>query len=211
MIELSVISGTYNRLALLQKMVYSVRRSAADLTYEIVLCDGGSSDGTLVWIKQQPDIRLIEHGELRGAIAAFNDAASLARGHYTVFANDDLHFVGDSLRRAVAYMIAHPETGIGCFYTDRANRGHHVAMMPAHYADSRPASVYYNGIVILPRWLGEKLGWWTLPGARTYGGDNALCARSLEAGWPVVPLDGCHVMEVIPGDELNATLTRRLT
>jgi glycosyltransferase involved in cell wall biosynthesis len=77
MIEVSVVSGTFNRLVMLQKMVYSVRQSTAGLSYEIVLCDGGSTDGTLAWIKQQPDIRLIEHGELRGAIAAFNDAARI--------------------------------------------------------------------------------------------------------------------------------------
>lgn len=203
MIELSVVSGTYNRLAMLKKMVYSVRRSAAGLSYEIVLCDGGSTEGTQAWIKQQPDCRLIEHGQLRGAIAAFNDAAAVAKGQYVVLANDDLWFVEDAIRRAVAFMISHPDVGIGCFYTNRANRGYHVADMPAHYADGRMTSAPYGGIVITPRWLGNMLGWWTLAGARTYGGDNAFCARAIEAGWPVVRLEGCKITETIPHDKLN--------
>jgi glycosyltransferase involved in cell wall biosynthesis len=204
MIEVSIVSGTYDRLAYLQKMVYSVRASAAGLSYEIVLCDGGSTDGTLDWIARQTDIRLIKHGNLRGAIAAFNDAAAIARGQYVILANDDLWFVGDAVRRAVDYMASHAETGIGCFYTNRAGRGDHVAEMPAHHADGSFTSVPYGGIVIIPRWLGDKLTWWTCPGARTYGGDNALCSRAIEAGWPVVKLEGCKVNESIPGDALNA-------
>ena len=57
---ISLVSGTYNRLPLLKRMVASARQSAADLPLEIVLVDGGSTDGTIAWCKSQPDIVLIE-------------------------------------------------------------------------------------------------------------------------------------------------------
>jgi len=71
--DISIVSGTYNRLPYLQKMVLSVRQSIVGvygLDYEIILVDGGSNDTTQEWCKIQSDIRLIEHGELRGAVAA---------------------------------------------------------------------------------------------------------------------------------------------
>lgn len=203
MIEVSIVSGTYNRLNLLKQMVHSVRNSTVSISHELILVDGGSTDGTLEWVKEQQDIRLIEHGKLLGAIKAYADGAAIARGEYVVFSNDDLHFVGDAIARALGYMRNHPETGIGCFYTNRANRGWHVAEMPAHYPDGRMTNAFYGGIIIIPRWLGNKLNWWALSGARTYGGDNALCARAIEAGWPVKPIEFARVSEVIPGDGLN--------
>jgi glycosyltransferase involved in cell wall biosynthesis len=123
--EISVVSGTYNRLAYLQKMVLSIRQSLAGvygLTYEIVLVDGGSNDTTQDWCRSQPDIRLIEHGELKGAVKAFNDGAYAAQGKYVIMANDDIEFVDNSILTAYVYMETHPNCGGGCFYQDRNGR-----------------------------------------------------------------------------------------
>lgn len=203
MIEVSIVSGTYNRLPLLKKMIYSVRTSVRGLSYEIILVDGGSTDGTQAWAKAQPDVKLIEHGKLYGAIKAYNDGAAAARGEYVVFANDDLTFVDDALTRALAFMYSQPGTGIGLFQTNRSRRGWHHAEMPAHYPDGTMLSVPYNGVIIAARWLGNQLGWWSLPGARTYGGDCAFVARCMEAGWPVVPLEGIRVDEPHVEDALK--------
>ncbi len=137
MIELSVVSGTFNRFEMLKRMVYSVRSSAAGISYEIILVDAGSTDGTLEWARQQSDVRLIEHGTLYGAIKAYNDGAALAQGEYVVFSNDDLSFDKDALPIALTYMYDHPETGIGLFQTNRSHHQWHVAEMPAHYPDGR--------------------------------------------------------------------------
>jgi GT2 family glycosyltransferase len=102
-------------------MVISIRQSLAGvygLTYEVVLVDGGSNDTTQDWCKQQPDIRLIEHGELKGAVKAFNDGAYAAQGKYVIMANDDIEFVDNSILTAYVYMETHPNCGGGCFYQD---------------------------------------------------------------------------------------------
>jgi len=66
---LSIVTGTYNRLDLLQQMVASVRRSLyCGLPYEFIIVDGGSNDGTIEWCNLQSDVVLVAHGELRGAI-----------------------------------------------------------------------------------------------------------------------------------------------
>jgi GT2 family glycosyltransferase len=124
-LDISIVSGTYNRLPYLQKMVISVRNSLAGvygLAYEIVLVDGGSTDTTQEWCKMQSDIRLIEHGKLVGAVKAFNDGAYAATGKYVIMANDDIEFVDNSILVAYAYMETHPNCGGGCFYQDRNER-----------------------------------------------------------------------------------------
>jgi GT2 family glycosyltransferase len=62
------------------------------IPYEVVLVDGGSTDGTIEWAKAQPDVKLIEDGKLVGAISAFTRGAFAASGKYVLLANDDITF-----------------------------------------------------------------------------------------------------------------------
>lgn len=196
---LSVVSGTYNRRASLERMVVSVRNSFSkinpflrlEFSYEIVLVDGGSTDGTLEWCKEQKDIRLIEHGELRGAVKAFNDGAFAARGTFVVLGNDDITFVGDTLVKAVEYMIVTPTCGIGCFYQDRNGRDWHVEEMPV-IIDGRQSVAPYGQVCIVPKVLGDQVGWWGNY-LKTYGGDNELSCRIYELGYEITPLPNCRI------------------
>ncbi len=203
-LDLSVVSGTYQRLSLLKKMVQSARASInPGLTYEIVLVGVQGDDDTLAWCKTQPDVRLIVQSGLQGAIHAFGEGGRAARGRYTVFANDDLTFVGASLTRALCFMQANPDVGIAAFWTDRLG-GWQVAGMPALDPYGKPIVLPYNGVSIFPTWLGKRLDHWSLPGARTYAGDNALVCRVVESGYRAVELPkDCGVQETIPHDELN--------
>lgn len=204
MIYLSVVTGTYNRLDYLRRMIDSARAATLPaIGLEFVIVDGGSWDGTLDYCRAQPDVVLIEHGELRGAIAAFNDGARAASGRYVVLANDDIEFLPDALTRAVVYMDDHADTGIGAFFQDRAGRGWHVEPMPAIDPAGRQTSVAYGQVCIVPRWLGDALGWWGDFGARTYGGDTMLSAKAWESGWPIEPLEDSRIHDLTPLDDLR--------
>lgn len=203
-IDLSIVSGTYKRLPLLQKMVASVRTSInPGLTYEIILVGVEGDNETIAWCRTQRDIKLLLQPGLQGAISAFNEGGHAAQGRYTVFLNDDLTVVSDTLTLALIFMQNNPEVGIGAMHTDR-QRGWQVAGMHARLPDGSPTILPYNGCSIFPTWLGRKLDFWALPGARTYGGDNALVCRIVESGWKAVALpQDCGVKETIPSDELN--------
>lgn len=203
MIDLSIVTGTFNRLPHLQRFVGSVRATILpELSYEIILVDGGSTDGTQQWCKVQSDVRLIEHGSLKGAVKAFNDGFAIAEGKYCIAGNDDVEFQDRSLAVAWIFMEAHPEVGQGCFYQKRGKQQTwHVEEMMAAKGDKR-ISVPYGQIAIVPSWLGEKVGWWGNV-TRTYGGDNELSANIWEAGYKVVPIPNARIMDQMVDDNLR--------
>lgn len=196
---ITVVSGTYNRLPLLKAMVESARKSAANVSLRFALCDGGSTDGTQDWCREQPDITLIEHGELKGAIKAYNDAAAEAETKYVVIGNDDITFAGDTLARAYHYMEANPEVGIGAFAHRYQRRGPEQARGVVQKAYGYD----YGQCCIVRRWLGDMAGWWGRDGMRTYGGDTRLSLRLWEWGWPTVPIADCAVIDAEHEDELR--------
>lgn len=202
--DISVVTGTYNRLAYLQRCVDSIRASILrPLSYEIILVDGGSTDGTQAWARAQPDVGLIEHGELKGAIKAFNDGFVAAAGRYIIAANDDVAFVGRSITRAWVFLEDNSEVGQACFFQKRgpAQRWH-VEMMPG-VVEGQQTSIIYGQVAMVPRWLGDKVGWWGDLGARTYGGDNHLSARIYEEGFGVEAVPGAAIIDTMANDGLR--------
>src|ERR1700731_426776 len=58
----SVVLGTYNRLLFLEATIASIRASQFDRPYEIIVVDGGSTDGTIDWLVHQRDIiPIVQH------------------------------------------------------------------------------------------------------------------------------------------------------
>lgn len=204
MIDISVVTGTYNRLPYLKRFVGSVRASILPaLSYEIILVDGGSEDGTQAWAKAQADVLLIEHGALEGAIKAFNDGFAQARGEYVIAGNDDVQFVGRSITRAWVHLQDNPAVGQACFYQKRGrSQRWHVEVMRA-VVDGKGATVPYGQVAMVPRWLGDKIGWWGNLGARTYGGDNYLSACIWEAGFRVEGVPGAAIVDMMVEDDLR--------
>lgn len=217
---ISVVSGTYNRLESLIRMVASVRKAIpSTLDYEIIIVDGGSTDGTLQWCKYQKDIHLIEHGELRGAIKAFCDGAKTARGQYVILANDDVVFAPESILTAFVYLESTPTCGAVAFADDRpydtsqpvtGAQQFNVKKQVAISAEGHPTQVIYAQVGMFRRWLGEKAGWWgaddpVMGKARTYGGDNYLSSRIWEMGYTVDAVEGARCEDYIVKDGLRET------
>lgn len=225
--DISIVSGTYNRLKWLKKMVNSVRRSIGNYygpTFEFILVDGSSTDGTQEWCNEQDDITLIQHKELLGAVKAFNDGAYAANGEYVILANDDIQFLDDTIFLGWMYMQQHPDCGIGCFKQDRERQHlsssdpnkYQVEVMPV-IMDGKQASAPYGQVCIVPKWLGDKVGWWcnedeykipklmakNVKPLHTYGGDNELSAQVYEAGYKVSPVPGTKVKDNEVDDDLR--------
>jgi len=210
---ISIVTGTYNRLSSLQAMMHSVRAQLPrGIDCDFIVCDGGSSDGTLAWLRTQPDVRLLEHGELRGAIRAFTDAARLSTARYTVMANDDITFLPGSLVKALVHLEEHPTCGAVAF-AHNINAPGHVSVWGDWYAATMPAqpqAVIYAQVGMFRTALGHEAGWWGADdrimqtGGGTYGGDNYLSARIWEMGYSVDTLPGVGNVDHLHDDALRA-------
>jgi glycosyltransferase involved in cell wall biosynthesis len=126
-IDVAVCTGTYNRLAVLQKSIESVRRSVGKLSYVCLLADGGSTDGTREWIVEQPDCELLEGG-LNGSVTAFNMCYSRAmdlQSPWIVTWNDEINFIGPKpeIECSVDIMKAAPVVGVVGWPSDRYGNG----------------------------------------------------------------------------------------
>lgn len=205
MTDISVVSGTYNRLPSLKRMVESARVAigeALGIELGFVLVDGGSQDDTQKWCLSQPDITLIEHRQLLGAIKAFNDGAFTAQAEYIILANDDIEFVADSILLAYTYMQSNPDCGVGCFFQNRNGQDWHVEQMPC-VENGVQVHRPYGQVCIVPKWLGDRVAWWGDWGGHTYGGDNELSAQVYELGFQVSPIPGAMISDHEVQDDLR--------
>lgn len=214
---IDVVTGTFNRREHLAQMIDSVRYGIpVGIPYRIIVCDGGSTDGTLEFLRQQPDVIVLEHGELRGAIRAFTDAAKLSTADYTILANDDILFTRGSIMRALTYLEATPTCGAVAFCDNRPIPGmnpddYHkfkVQTQDARRKDGSHFNAIYAQVGMYRRWLGELAGWWgaddpVMSQARTYGGDNYLTSRILEFGYTVDMVQRANVEDRLPMDDLR--------
>lgn len=83
----------YNCLPLTQAMLASLQATLpAELDYEILLVDDGSTDGTRAWLATlaDPRIRVLLNERNLGYAAANNRAAAAARGRLLALLNNDL-------------------------------------------------------------------------------------------------------------------------
>lgn len=210
--RLEVVTGTFSRIALLQRMVESVRQHMHfGLPYRFIVVDGGSTDGTIEWCKAQPDILLIEHGALFGGIRAFTDGAYAATADYVMLVNDDVEIIDYSILAAIAYLDENPQCGAVAFADDRPAQskpaGFHVQTMTVLSVDGRQISIPYAQVGLYRRWLGDLCGWWGANDpdfkAHTYGGDNYLTARILEKGYSVDAVQDVRVKDIVVRDMLR--------
>lgn len=89
-----IVITTYNRLPYLQKCLWSIIASTR-APYRIIVCDDGSDDGTVEFLREMESRNLIEviyRDKNKGTANNFNDMIDMVRGDWFVMANDDMYF-----------------------------------------------------------------------------------------------------------------------
>jgi GT2 family glycosyltransferase len=88
--QCSIIVPVHNQSALTRQCLDSVLGSESRATYEIVVVDDASTDGTAAMLAGCADaVRTVTHRENTGFATACNDGAAAAEGEYLVFLNND--------------------------------------------------------------------------------------------------------------------------
>ena len=116
MLDLSIIVVNWNSQDLLRKCLEHVRRTAHQISYEIIVVDNASSDGSQAMVRYEfPDVQLIENSENTGFAKANNQGIAISQGRYVLLLNSDAFVEDSTLGRMVEFMDQHPEAGMaGC-------------------------------------------------------------------------------------------------
>jgi len=113
MTDLSVIIITHNSRQLLEPCIMSVRRSVESHTYEIIVVENGSNDGSLEWLLSQEDIKTIANENNRGVAPARNQGLRQAAGKYLLILDVDTRVEPRAFDVLVECMDGNPGVGLG--------------------------------------------------------------------------------------------------
>ncbi|WP_094605997.1 hypothetical protein SPSIL_050840 [Sporomusa silvacetica DSM 10669] len=85
----SIIVLTYNKLDYNKLCIESIRQYTEPDSYEVIVIDNHSTDGTVEWLQGQQDIRLILNSENVGFPAGCNQGLKAAKGNSVLLLNND--------------------------------------------------------------------------------------------------------------------------
>jgi len=115
MVDLSIVIINWNTRELLKDCLAAVVRTVHDLTYEIIVVDNASADGSVAMLKECfPRVRIIANNENRGFGAANNQAFQIMEGKYALLLNTDTVLTENAVRDLFSFMESRPEAGISC-------------------------------------------------------------------------------------------------
>ncbi len=114
--DLSIIIVNYNVKEFLQNLLHSIIKSAEGISYEIIIVDNASNDGSVEFIGEKfPQINLIANSTNLGFGKANNQALALAKGKYLLLLNPDTLLREDTLQKMINFFETTPDAGIaGC-------------------------------------------------------------------------------------------------
>ncbi len=110
--DISFIITPWNCKDLLKATIDSVRRSQTKFTYEVIVYDHGSTDGSLEMLETDyQEVKLIKGGDV-GFAAANNEGLKISTGRYVVLLNADTEISEDTIETMVSFMDSRSDIGV---------------------------------------------------------------------------------------------------
>ena len=112
-IDLSVVIVSWNTRDLLGACLQSIDNGRGALNVEVIVVDGGSSDGTPDMLtKEYPWVRLIARSDNVGFPKGNNIGLAEAQGRLLLLLNPDTEIEGEALSTMAHYLDTHGDVGI---------------------------------------------------------------------------------------------------
>lgn len=198
--KVSVVLGTYNRLKYLKLTIDSIRKELNDFEYEIIVIDGGSTDGTIKWLTSQKDIlSIIQHNrgvwnnkqiERKSWGYFMNLGFKAARAKYICMVSDDCLIIPNSIINGYN------------FFEEKLSSGKKVGAVPFYWRDwpleetyglhSNFGQIYVNHGLYLKKAL-EEINYIDEDTYKFYCADSDLCLRLNEAGYSCIPSKDSYI------------------
>ena len=113
--DISFIIVNWNTKDLLQNCLDSVIKTTTKLTYEIIVVDNASSDGsTAILSAKYPQVKAIANNENKGFGAANNQGFAVMRGRYALLMNTDAVLTAEAVQKMWDFAEANSLAAIVC-------------------------------------------------------------------------------------------------
>ena len=125
--EFSVVIPAYKNLALTQRCVESIYAAAGRRTFEVVVVDNASGDGTLQWLRDEAGVRrdfvVVSNATNAGFAGGVNAGARVSRGTNIIICNNDVAVTDGWLDRLGEDFDADPRLAIVSPVTNYVGEG----------------------------------------------------------------------------------------
>jgi glycosyltransferase involved in cell wall biosynthesis len=152
--KLSVIVPTLNRFDALRRTIESIKEHTAKLDYEIIVIDGGSTDGTKWWLYHHNDLIILQHNRRTGCVKAFNDGFRIASGEYCAQLSDDVELTSNCLVAACKMLDTDDKLGQVVIHHKQGGK----IQFPMFSTDH--GKFLFAAFGVTRKSLGDKVGWW---------------------------------------------------
>ncbi len=113
MIDVSIIIVNWNTRDLLAQCLQSICDAASNLSFEIIVVDNASTDGSQALVRQSfPNVRLIENTENVGFARGNNQGLAVSKGRYALLLNSDALLLANAAQMMLDLAEAKPQAGI---------------------------------------------------------------------------------------------------
>ena len=115
-LDLSIIIVNYNVKEFLQNLLHSISKASEGLSYEVIVVDNASDDGSVELLKEKfADVKLISNKKNLGFSKANNQGLTLAHGKYFLLLNPDTLLREDTLQKMIEFFESKADAGMaGC-------------------------------------------------------------------------------------------------
>ena len=126
--DVSIIIVNYNTKNLLADCLNSIYEQTKDISFEVIVSDNGSKDGSIEMLKADfPQVILIENNANLGFGAANNRGLAIAKGKYILYLNSDTILLNNAVKCFFDYWEENGEKeNIGALGTNLLNRNNEI-------------------------------------------------------------------------------------
>jgi len=113
--DISIIIANFNTRDLLRNCLNSIYQTVLDISYEIIVVDNASSDGSITMLEEEfPGVQIIKNTENLGFGAANNQAFRIMKGRYALLLNTDTILTDHAVKALFTFMESNPEAAMAC-------------------------------------------------------------------------------------------------
>ncbi len=202
--HVSIIVPVFNQLELTMRCLRSLAGVATHCSFEVIVVDDGSTDGSADWLAACANLQLQRMPSNRGFVEACNAGAALARGEYLVFLNNDTELTDGWLDALIGTFDNVPDCGLvgakliypdgslqeagGIVFADgnACNLGRGGDPHDPRYDFVREVDYCSGACIALRSTLFRELGGFDTRYAPAYYEDTDLAFSVHAAGWQVI-------------------------